>query len=380
MADAKAIIMIVDDDCQVLDYLAHLLQTMGYGTITCNSGFAAIEKIKCEQADVVLADFRMPGLSGFDLLNALRAMGRRIPVVIMTGQADLDMAFEAVKIGIFEIITKPIQGARLCASLERALQASRKTGIDDLYRLQLEKALQVRTRELSGAVRLATSVSGELIRRLTAIAEFRDTDTGCHIGRMGLYCNKLAEVLDQPPEFVEAITFASSMHDIGKVAIPDNILLKPGPLSPEEYEIMKGHTEIGRRLLEGSDYPVIRLAASVAQNHHERYDGGGYPLGLRGDDIPLEGRIVTIADQYDAFRSERTYKRGMSHQDAYRVITTGEGRTRPEHFDPMVLKAFDSLAPLFEEIYETHRDVASTREVPGYKYQDEQQGIAAEST
>jgi len=360
MTDAKATILVVDDERQVLGVTARMLQAKGYRTIACDNGFSALERIGVEQADVVLTDFHMPAMSGIDLLGELKAMGHQAPLVLMTGQADVDMAIEAVRLGVFEIITKPVQSDGLVAVIERALRIRRKQASEKKYRFQLEETVQVRTRELSEALRLTKSMSGELIRRLTAIAEFRDTDTGRHISRIGLYCNKLAEVLGHTPEFVESITFASSMHDIGKVAIPDYILLKRGPLTPEEYGIMKTHTEIGRRLLEGSEFPVIRLAASVALNHHEQYNGGGYPRGLRGEDIPREGRIVMISDQYDALRSERAYKQGMSHRDAYRVITTGEGRTRREQFDPAVFEVFADIAPLFDEIYETHRDVEGT--------------------
>jgi len=363
MTDATATILVVDDERLVLGVTARMLQAKGYRTIACDNGFSAIERVKVEQADVVLTDFHMPAMSGIDLLGELKAMGHRAPLVLMTGQADVDMAIEAVRRGVFEIMTKPVLSDGLVAVVERALRISRKEASEEQYRLQLEETVKVRTRELFDAVRLMKSMSGELIRRLTAIAEFRDTDTGRHISRIGLYCNKLAEVLGQEPEFVEAITFASAMHDIGKVAIPDQILLKRGPLTPEEYGIMKTHTEIGWRLLQGSEYPVIQLAASVALNHHEQYNGGGYPRGLRGEDIPYEGRIAMIADQYDALRSERVYKQGMSHQDAYQVITTGRGRTCREHFDPAMLEAFADMAPLFDEIYETHRDGDGTGKV-----------------
>lgn len=363
-------IMIIDDEQLVIKVVRRFLQSEGYEnfvTLTHSSG--AVERIEQEQPDVVLLDVMMPEVSGLDILRERQRVSslQLTPFIILSGSQDLEVKQEALEYGATDFLGKPVEKIELTLRVKNSLLLKQQYKDLETHAHELEEEVQERTRQLERS-------REQILQCLARAAEYRDNETGRHVVRVGKYARVVAERLGLPKEFCGQIELAAQLHDLGKIGIPDAILLNPGKLTEEEFAVMKRHCEIGREILDPfaademealrqnkSDparlpsnirSPLLVLAAKIAQTHHEKWDGTGYPLGLKGEQIPIEGRITSVSDVYDALCSVRPYKEGFSVEQALRIMLAERG-TR---FDPKVLDAFVDQIPRIEKIRKAYSD------------------------
>jgi putative two-component system response regulator len=349
MENLRKKILCVDDDPANLNLLDAILQQKDYVVLKAQGGAKALEMLNVQAVDLVLLDVMMPGMNGFEVCGIIKdnPVMNHIPVVMVTALADKQSRLRGLEVGANDFLSKPFDGIELLIRTKNLLRIKE---FEDFLK-DHNKILTVQVAEKTQQLRKSFIDS---IYCLTRAAERRDDDTASHIKRTSHYTRFLAMEIGCADEDVDIFFYASPMHDIGKIGIPDHILLKQAPLTKEEFDIIKTHTTIGASILSGGNSPIMTAAERFAIHHHERWDGTGYPAGLREAEIPLEGRIFNIVDVYDALRSRRPYKPPFTHERAFCIITEGDGRTLPGHFDPLVLEAFKDNHQRFDEIYEEH--------------------------
>jgi putative two-component system response regulator len=367
----QARILIVDDESLNIDVVQGYLEMDGYENVqSTENSIQALPLIGTFRPDLVLLDIHMPDIGGLEILKAIRADERisAIPVVILTASSTSETKLEALECGATDLLAKPVHQAELMARIRNVLTVKAYQDRLCSYSEELEAAVRERTADLE-ASRL------EVIQCLARAAEFRDDDTGQHILRVGRYARIIGEELGLTRAALDILEPAAQLHDVGKIGIPDAILLKPGKLTPEEYEVMqkhygfgkkivdclpdhearlvRTHTELGAKIVDVGQSPILKMAKRIAMTHHERWDGTGYPLGLAREDIPLEGRITAVADVFDALSSRRAYKPALPLEKCFQILVEGRGT----HFDPTVVDAFFARR---EQIIQVQIDLADT--------------------
>lgn len=353
-------VLVVDDQPDPRNLLERILSNLGYQTETARDGLEALAKLELD-VDLILLDAEMPGMDGFEVTQRIRQNPRLIdlPIIMVTGRGGKEDRLRAVEAGVNDFIAKPFEINELRLRSQWLLKL--KDASDALKRQQaeLERTVEQRTaalrralEEMAAAQRRTNDAHLDTIRRLVIAAEFKDRHTASHIERIGRFSEVIARALKLSPGRVETLRHAAPMHDVGKIGIPDAILLKPGALTSDEWDLMKEHTVMGARMLHGSPSEVLQAGEEIALSHHERWDGSGYPHGHEGDAIPLGGRICAVADVFDALTSNRHYRDALPNAAVYDLIEAQAGR----HFDPEVVAAFLGSRPEIERIQQECRD------------------------
>jgi putative two-component system response regulator len=352
-------LLIVDDDERLLQSEERIVSYQGYSCDGACDANTAREQLEHGSYDLVLLDVNMPGESGMELLSHIRSDHPDVAVLMVTGEDSTELALTAIELGAYGYLVKPVGAGELLINVANALHRGRCEAENRRLVERLWATVQERSHTLEDALQelelSETKVlvsQAETIFRLARVVEFRDEETGHHLQRMSSYCQILARQIGFSEERCELLRLASQLHDVGKVAVPDCILLKRGKLTPPEFEIIKGHAETGYKMLSGSTSEVVQLGALVARTHHERWNGSGYPRGLAGEDIPIEGRIAAVADVFDALTSDRVYRSALPIKSAIEMMKDERG----QHFEPALLDAFFAALPEIGAIREIYAD------------------------
>lgn len=329
----QANILIVDDSTANLVLMESILENAGYEEYSSTTDPRIVLSLcQAEEFDLILLDIRMPHMSGLEVMEALNKQfpaDYYLPVIVLTAQLDEQTRKQALALGAKDFLTKPFQHWEALLRIRNQLETRY------LYKRQKDRGVFLE-REVAKRTEEIRLVQLEVVRRLGLAGEFRDNETGAHIVRMSKIAEVIARGAGLDEKTCDLILSASTMHDVGKIGIPDHILLKPGKLTSEEWEIMKSHVEIGAQII--GDYPadIIWMGSVIARSHHEKWDGSGYPEGLQGEDIPITARIAAISDVFDALLSKRPYKEPWPLEKALDLMKENSGK----HFDPVLLSVF----------------------------------------
>jgi putative two-component system response regulator len=352
MTSNKHRVLIVDDEPVVRRILKQKLSAEGYHCQEASTAREAADSLAKSPAELVVLDIKMPGKSGVELLSEIKKLYPDTAVIMATAIADTSTAIKCMKDGAHDYLVKPFNLDEVVINAQRALEKRRLELDNRAYQQHLEDMVTERTAELKQAIEKLKLTSLDTILRLARAAEYRDEETGAHINRMSQYSTALAREMGLGDREVENILYAAPMHDVGKIGIPDRILLKTGSLNKDEWEVMKKHSVIGAEILRGSDAEFIQVAEIIALTHHEKWDGSGYPQGLKGSEIPLAGRIAAIADTFDALTSTRPYRKALPVEESLEIIKQSRG----SHFDPDVVDAFLAITDEILAIRDSYQD------------------------
>ncbi|HWP35189.1 MAG TPA: HD domain-containing phosphohydrolase [Thermodesulfobacteriota bacterium] len=338
-------VLVVDDEATVREVLCRNLLAGGHAVRAAASAAEALALLEQEPADLVLSDIMMPGTSGIELLRSLKARWPDTAVVMVTALSDVQAAIDALKLGAADYVVKPFTLEQVEVSVSRALEDRRVLLENRAYQARLEREVAQRREELSRARAEIEETYDATLEVLGAALDYRDSETEGHCERVTRYTVALAEAMGCSPAELKQIERGAYLHDLGKIGVPDAILLKPDKLTKEEWVVMQSHAEKGYLMLK--DIPFLKEAAEIVYTHQERYDGSGYPRGLKGEEIPLGSRIFAVADTLDAMTSDRPYRRALPFSAAVAEIVRYSGT----QFDPKVVEAFKRIVPTLERIY-----------------------------
>ncbi|MCW8830910.1 MAG: response regulator [Gammaproteobacteria bacterium] len=350
-----ACILVVDDELPNVKLLERMLSAKGFRQVlTTQDPCQVLDIVQGNEIDLILLDINMPKMDGYQVMEQLQSQfdGELPPILVLTAQHAQDFRQRALDNGARDYVTKPFDADELISRVVNLLEVHQANKYMSHENAILDERVKQRTKELEEAHQQLHESRLQVVRRLGRAAEYRDNETGLHIIRMSKMAALIAKRAGMSDEECDLLLNAAPMHDIGKIGIPDYVLLKPGKLDPDEWDIMKTHAQIGADILAGDDMPLLNMASDIALTHHEKWDGSGYPNGLKGEEIPLVGRITALADVFDALTSERPYKKAWSVEDAVALIKQESGK----HFEPVLVEHFLTILDSMVEIKDQYAE------------------------